>query len=126
MPLLELPLVKKHLRVSFDDEDAEIAIYLAAAESLVIETLDRPVLPADNALPEEGDDDYDETAIIVNSAIKAAILLVTGHLYENREASTDQKLEELPISVKHLIAPWRVWRKFEEDETDCKDRFIWS
>lgn len=127
MALIELPLVKKHLRVMHDDDDAEIAIYLAAAESMVVETLDRPVVATGTVLPIEGEDGYDATAMVVNSAIQAAILLVTGHLYEHREAATDLKIEELPISVRHLIAPWRVWRKFEEDETDgYRDYGYWG
>ena len=116
MALIYLPLVKKHLRVSFDDDDAEIELYLAAAESMIVETLDRPVLPVGTVLPVDGEIGYDETAIVVNPAIQAAILLVTGHLYEHREAATELKIEELPMSVRALLAPWRVWRKFEEDE----------
>ena len=116
MALLDLPLVKKHLRVSFDDDDTEIALYLAAAESMVVETLDRPVAASGTVLPIVGETGYDETAIVVNPAIQAAILLVTGDLYEHRESATDLKIEDLP-TVRRLIAPWRVWRKFEED--DC-------
>ena len=116
MALIDLPLVKKHLRIFHDDEDSEISLYLAAAESMVIQTLDRVVVEAGTTLPIEGETGYDETAIVVSPAIQAAILLVTGHLYEHREAATDLKIEELPMSVRHLIAPWRVWRKFEEDE----------
>lgn len=127
MALIFLPLAKKHLRVMHDDDDAEIEIYLAAAESMVLETLDRPVLPTGTTLPVEGEAGYDETAMVVNPAIQAAILLVTGHLYEHREAATDLKIEELPISVRHLIAPWRVWRKFEEDEPDgYRDFGYWN
>jgi len=114
LALVELALVKKHLRVFHDDEDAEIALYLAAAESMVVETLDRPVLPTGTILPIDGEDGYDVTTIVVNPAIQAAILLVTGDLYEHREAATDLKIEDLP-TVRRLIAPWRVWRKFEED-----------
>ena len=116
MALLDLPLVKKHLRVAFDDDDAEIALYQAAAESMVTETLDRVVVETGTVLPLVDEDGYDETAMVVNPAIQAAILLVTGHLYEHREAVTDLKTEELPMSVRALLAPWRVWRKFEEDE----------
>ena len=125
MALIDLPLVKRHLRVSFNDDDSEIALYLAAAESMVVETLDRAVLPTGTVLPGVDDEDYDETAMVVTPAISAAILLVTGHLYEHREAASDLKIEELPISVRHLIAPWRVWRKFEEDEA-CEPRFDWN
>lgn len=116
MPLLELPLVKKHLRVMHDDEDAEIAIYQEAAETIVVAYLDRVVL-ATGPLPVEGEEGYDETAIVLNSSITAAILLMTGDLYEVREP--DPKFNDgdavLPKSVRMLLAPWRVWRTFIED-----------
>lgn len=38
-------------------------------------------------------------------AIKAAILLMLGHLYENREATTAENLIELPLGVKALLRP---------------------
>jgi len=36
-------------------------------------------------------------------AIMAAMLLMLGHLYENREASTDVKLDEIPRGVSALL-----------------------
>jgi uncharacterized phiE125 gp8 family phage protein len=37
--------------------------------------------------------------------LKAAILLMVGHLFENREATGDAT--ELPLGVAALISPWR-------------------
>lgn len=119
MPLLDLPLVKKHLRVLHDDEDSQIAVYMEAAETIVVAYLDRVVLAA-GPLPEPEDEGYDETAIVLNSSITAAILLVTGDLYEVREP--DPKFNDgdavLPKSVRMLLAPWRVWRTYVEDIED--------
>jgi uncharacterized phiE125 gp8 family phage protein len=39
--------------------------------------------------------------------LKAAILLLTGHLYANREA-VGTKLDEVPLGVDALIRPWRT------------------
>lgn len=36
-------------------------------------------------------------------SVQVAILLMTGHLYENREATTDARLVELPMGVKALL-----------------------
>lgn len=41
------------------------------------------------------------------AAIKAAILLLIGHLYENREAVGPDAMSELPMAVSALIAPYR-------------------
>lgn len=39
---------------------------------------------------------------------RAALLLVVGHLYENREASVERALQELPLGVTSLLRPLRV------------------
>lgn len=115
MPLLDPVLVKKHLRVFHNDEDAEIAAYQEAAEAIVVAHLDRPVYS--DEVPDENDEEYDASAIVLNAAITAAILLMVGDLYEIREP--DPKLNQgdavLPKSVRMLLAPWRVWRTFVED-----------
>lgn len=41
--------------------------------------------------------------------IHAAILLMVGHLYDNREAVTDRPMTELPMGVESLLAPLQVW-----------------
>ncbi|MEB2845923.1 head-tail connector protein [Endobacterium cereale] len=118
MPLVDLDTLKKHLRVLHDDEDAEIMLYGAAAEAVVIEHLDRIVVGADVVLPVEGDPGYDPDAFNATPTIVAAILLVAGDLYEVREP--DPKLigdAVLPRAVRMLLAPWRIWRPFKEDAT---------
>lgn len=50
-------------------------------------------------------------AAAVPSAIKAAMLLIVGHLFENREeAVTGTIIAELPFGVPALLAPYRVVR----------------
>jgi hypothetical protein len=113
MPLVDLALAKRHLRVLHDDEDAEIELYTSAAENIVVEYLDRVVLPVGETLPSD-----DPTSMHVTTAITAAILLMLGDLYENREADRQQKSDAvMPPAVRALLAPWRVWRNVVcEDE----------
>lgn len=40
--------------------------------------------------------------------IRQAILLLVGHLYENREASTAAPMTEVPMAVDALLAPYRM------------------
>jgi len=40
--------------------------------------------------------------------VKAAVLLLAAHLYENKSATTDLKLIELPIGVTRLLTPYKV------------------
>jgi uncharacterized phiE125 gp8 family phage protein len=42
------------------------------------------------------------------ATIRAAVLLVIGHLYLNREATTDKALATLPLGVESLLRPKRV------------------
>lgn len=51
---------------------------------------------------------YGSAGSSVPGAIKAAILLIIGHLYENREAVDLNNLEELPMGAKFLLEPYRV------------------
>ena len=110
MALVELDLLKKHLRVFHDDEDAELEVYLAAAEAIVTEYVDREVV-ATGATPTLPD------GIELTPPITAAILLVAADLYENREP--DVKAEGnavLPRHVRALLAPTRVWRTLPVEE----------
>lgn len=111
MPLVDLPLAKKHLRVDADDQDIEIAAYLAAAEVSVTEYLDRTVQAVEPLPPDDPD------AIVVEPPIVAAILLLTADLYAAREppegASGDAML---PPVVRRLLAPYRVWRRMAEGD----------
>lgn len=49
--------------------------------------------------------DFDDVPQIV----KNAMLLIIGHLFENREASIDKALSEIPLGVKSLLGIDRVW-----------------
>jgi uncharacterized phiE125 gp8 family phage protein len=44
----------------------------------------------------------------VPQSIRHALLLTVGHFYENREATTDMKIETLPMAVEALISNHRV------------------
>lgn len=49
-------------------------------------------------------------ATAVPEDLKVAIKLIVGHLYMNREAVTDVSMEELPLGITALLAPYRVWK----------------
>lgn len=50
------------------------------------------------------------SAAAVPVGIWQAMLLLIGHLYENREAvAVGHTVTQLPLAVDALLAPWRVW-----------------
>lgn len=48
----------------------------------------------------------------IPNSIKAAILLLTSHLYKNRDSTTEQALIETPMGVIHFLQPYIVRRRF--------------
>lgn len=58
------------------------------------------------------DADSSEAALPLPKSARAALLLVLGHLYENREASVERALQELPLGVEALLRPMRVNKGF--------------
>lgn len=114
MPLVDLATAKAHLRIDGADDDTMAGLYRDAAEAQVVQYLDRPVYPAGYSLPEVGEDDYDATAIVASADIVAAVLLMTGRMYETREPSGSGDAV-MPAEVRALLAPYRVWRMEDED-----------
>lgn len=101
--LLDLATIKLHLRVDGTDEDALIGVYALAAEESAMQFLGRTVY-ADAT--EQG---ADATGIVINAAITAALLLIAGHLYANREdVVSGVSVAQLPSGAQHLLQPYRV------------------
>lgn len=109
--LVELSTLKLHCRVDSSDEDALITIYGDAADERVMSYLNRNLYSTQLALDAAvtagtaGDD-----PMVVNDSVKAAIMLLVGHLYNNRESTVEAKIEmmELPMGVSYLLTPYRV------------------
>jgi len=53
---------------------------------------------------------YGDASTNVPAAIRSAMFLLIGHLYENREASTPLKITHLPMGYEALLAPYRLVR----------------
>lgn len=108
MSLVDLPTAKLHLRVDDAGEDTLITLYIDAAEASVVEFLNRNVY-SDQAALDLAAEMPPAEPMVVNAAIKAAILLLVGHLFANREeAAVGLSVAALPVNSRLLLQPYRV------------------
>lgn len=110
MPILDLTLVKSHLRVTWAFEDQLISLYQAAAEGAAASFLNRRVFKdEDELLAAVAAGTAGEDPMIANAEIQAAVLLTVGHLYENRENTVvGLSAVELPHGAREFLQPYRV------------------
>ncbi|WP_276118386.1 head-tail connector protein [Pararhizobium qamdonense] len=94
MSVITVEDVKRHLNVVGTDDDLLIADKIAAAEAFI----GRWTLTPLAAMTE------------VPADLKEAVRLLTGHFYENREASiVGVSAEEIPFGLWDLINPHREY-----------------
>ncbi|MGZ2748318.1 head-tail connector protein [Burkholderia pyrrocinia] len=109
MALVELKLALGFLRQDAGVEDEVVQVLLDGATQSAVDYLNRQVFESAAAM---------ETAIaagtagdnpmVVNAAIRAAILKTTGELYANREDSAAGTVAELLFNARTLLRPWRI------------------
>lgn len=108
MSLIDIDTAKMHLRVDSEEEDDLIALYLAAAEASAVEFLNRNVY-ANQAALEAAAEPVEARPMVINGAVQAAMLLILGHLYANRENTlVGVSAQELPMGAHSLLWPYRV------------------
>ena len=109
MPVISLTTARHHLRDP-DDDDEYLELLIEAAEGQAMDYLNRRVYVDQQALDEAvAAGDAGDTPMVCNKQIKAACLLILGHLYANREdVVTGTTATELPQGSKALLTPHRV------------------
>lgn len=108
MNLVTPDQVRQHCRAEPED-DSLLTVYADAAEQMAQDFLNRRVFEdADTLAAAVLDGSAGDDPIVVNQAIRAAILLIAGHLYRNREAVADDAAHELPMGAHSLLWPHRV------------------
>ena len=93
--LLPIELIRKHLRVDYEDEDELIILYAESALAWALWFCDNPNLVA---------------AVDFPASFKSAMLLLIGHSYANREAVVVGTITaEVPMAVESLLWSSRNW-----------------
>jgi hypothetical protein len=107
MDLVTSDQAAAHLRT-----DEDVSLYLGAAALAASEFLNRQVYATDAAMAAAVlDGTAGDDPMVINDAIRAAILLQLGHLYRNREdvaAGASAAAVELPLGSRTLLQPYRV------------------
>ncbi|MDG5498965.1 head-tail connector protein [Marinobacter sp. BGYM27] len=100
MSVMTLEQIKHHLRLELDDEsqDAHLENLSEAAEDYAAQYIGQSIPWKDS----EGED------VPVPASIKAALLLVIGDLYENREAQIVGTIRADNPAVERLLHFYRV------------------
>lgn len=107
MSLVDLPTALAHLRIDAGDEDALVTLYLGAAEASAVEFLNRSVY-VDQAALEAANEPPEALPMVVNAVVQAAILLILGHLYANREEVAPGTMTKVPFGAHALLQPYRI------------------
>ena len=93
--LLPIELIRKHLRLDYEDEDDLIDLYAESALAWALWFCDNPILVEVDDFP---------------ASFKAALLLLIGHSYANREAVVIGTITaEVPMAVESLLLSSRNW-----------------
>lgn len=101
--MIDLPIVKAHLRVDHDDEDALIEGYKDAALSAFETWTNRTLVDPAESLP-----DPVGNALWMSKSIQQGALLLIGHWYGSREAVVIGTITaELPMATNALWKPHR-------------------
>jgi hypothetical protein len=98
-----------HLRIDAGDEP-NLLLYMGAAEQAACDYTSRTFYISEANLNEAVNRDCaGQNPLVVTDAIIAAILLILGHLYMNREdVLIGLTPMELPMNSRYLLAPYRA------------------
>ena len=92
--ITELSYIKAHLRITDDTEDSLLESYGEAATEVILK-----------AINQAEDDLYDEYGMMPH-ALKNAVCLIVGAMYQNREATAQQVYNVNPM-LNTLVLPYK-------------------
>ncbi len=109
--MLELDIIKQHVRLEpgVTEEDSLLTTYANAAQRLVENKTGRLLYATAGEIPNDPDTGEPiEAGLVLDADLTAAMLLLIGHWYENRESVVVGTITaELPMAVEALIGPYR-------------------
>lgn len=122
MNLITLEEAKQHLYIDHDADDNYLTAQIAAASGAILTYLKgspigQPQRDEQGAIIKDSNGDiqyeYDSNGLIIRYEIKAAVKILLGEFYKNREAAQDGEIDKslgyayLPRPVISLLFPLR-------------------
>ena len=109
MAFVSLSQAMAHCRAESEDSEM-MSLYLSAAKQTAVDYMNRSVYDDQAAMEMAVTEGIaGENPMIVNDAINAAILLIVGHLYANREdVIVGVAAYQLPGGAKSILNPYRI------------------
>lgn len=111
MELVTIEEARAHCRADSDD-DSMLELYGSAAEESAQNFLNRRVFKDGSSMAQAVLDNVaGDDPMLVTPVVKAAVLLILGHLYRNREevlVGTSAAAAQLPVGATALLWPHRV------------------
>ncbi len=108
--LISLDQARDHLRAQDSDDDADLTLKISAAQLLAQEYVGRQIFATQPELDAAVLAGTAGTApMVCNDLVRAALLLILGHLYANREDVVVGTLSTaLDMGSRTLLATYRV------------------
>ncbi|KAB1593808.1 phage gp6-like head-tail connector protein [Burkholderia cepacia] len=109
MALVELKLALGFVRANPGVEDDVVQVLLDGATQSAIDYLNRQVFETGELMAAAiAAETAGENPMVVNAAIRAAILKITAELYANREDTAFGPVTDLPLNARTLLRPHRI------------------
>lgn len=102
--MIELAIVKKHLRQDEVDDDDLILLYIKGALKAFETTCNRKLYEPTATIPE-----VVKNGINFDDSIQVGALLLIGHWYSNAEAVSVGTFQELPLGTQWQWQPHRFF-----------------
>lgn len=83
-------------------EDNHLRMLASAAVRHVENYTNRKLYMDPASIPQDS-----ENALLFTDDIKIAVLLLVGHFYENRENSTEKRVENIPYGFHAMVGPYK-------------------
>jgi len=112
MAVIDMGTAMQHVKAEEDDR-VHVALLLEAAEDSASQFLNRRFF-ADQVALEQAviDGAAGRSPMVISAAVRAACLLILGHLYANREDTVTgintASVVALPMGSQALLTPYRI------------------